>query len=367
MMHLMKVNRTIQMKRGSMMLVGVGGSGKQSLSRLAAFTSQHRSFQITITKTYNDNALFEDLRALYIRAGVKGESVTFIFTDAEVKSENFLEYMNSLLATGEVVGLFAKDERDGMCGEVRNDFVKDCPNAEENLLNMYNYLLNRLRDNLHIALCFSPVNAKFPIRAQKFPAVFSININWFLPWPEAALVAVSTNFLSQFDLDAKAEDKDRLYGLLGSMQAIVGDNCGVYYTRMRKHVYVTPKSYLCLIDFYKQFYKVKYDEINVQEKSVNMGLLKLKEASEQVNQMKVQLAEQTVVLKQEEVKTTALLQKVTAEKVKADKKKEEVGQQAAGCQAEADKINAEKAEAQIELENALPFLYAAEQACNSIQ
>jgi dynein heavy chain len=367
MMHLMKVNRTIQQNRGSMMLVGVGGSGKQSLSRLAAFTSQHKSFQITITKTYNDNAFFEDVKILCIAAGQKGESVTFIFTDAEIKTENFLEYVNSLLATGEIVGLFAKDEKDGMCGEVRNDFVKECPHLEENLLNLYNFLLGRLRDNLHLAMCFSPVNAKFPIRAQKFPAVFSVNINWFLPWPEAALVAVSTNFLSQYDLDATQGDRDKLYKLLGSMQAIVGDNCGTYYARMRKHVYVTPKSYLCLIDFYKSFYKVKYDDINVQEKSVNMGLLKLKEASEQVNQMKVQLAEQGIVLKQEETKTTALLTKVTAEKVKADKKKDEVGIQAADCQAVADGINKEKAEAQVELDNALPFLYEAESACNSIQ
>merc|ERR1719506_1678140 len=366
MMHLMKINRTIQQKRGSMLLVGVGGSGKQSLSRLAAFTSQHKSFQVTITKTYNDNAFFEDVKVLCINAGQKGEAVTFIFTDAEVKSENFLEYINSLLATGEIVGLFQKDEKDGMCGEVRNDFVKDCPNAEENLLNMYNYLLSRLRDNLHLAICFSPVNAKFPIRAQKFPAVFSININWFLPWPEAALVAVSTNFLSQFELDAPQADRDRLYGMLGSMQTIVGDNCATYYQRMRKHVYVTPKSYLCLIDFYKSFYKVKYDDINVQEKSVNMGLLKLKEASEQVNTMKIQLAEQGVVLKAEEAKTNALLTKVTAEKVKADKKKEEVGAQAAACQGEADKINAEKAEAQGELDAAMPFLHDAESACKSI-
>jgi dynein heavy chain len=367
MMHLMKVNRTIQMKRGSMMLVGVGGSGKQSLSRLAAFTSQHKSFQITITKTYNDNAFFEDVKILCINAGQKGEVVTFIFTDAEIKSENFLEYVNSLLATGEIVGLFAKDEREGMASEVRNDFVRDCPTLEENLLNLYNYLLARLRDNLHIALCFSPVNAKFPVRAQKFPAVFAVNINWFLPWPEAALVAVSTNFLQQFELDAKQNDRDSLYGLMGSMQAIVNDQCAVYFSRMRKHVYVTPKSYLCLIDFYKTFYKTKYDDINVLEKSVNMGLLKLKEASEQVNQMKVQLAEQAVVLKQEETKTNALLQKVTLEKTKADKKKAEVGKQAAECQGEADKINKEKQEAQVELDNAMPFLYEAEAACNSIQ
>jgi len=366
MMHLMKINRTIQQKRGSGMLVGVGGSGKQSLARLAAFTSGHYAFQITITKNYNDNALFEDLRNLYIRAGSKNESVTFIFTDAEVKSEGFLEYLNSLLATGEVVGLFAKDERDAMCGEVRNDFVKDNPHLEENLLNMYNYFMDRLKDNLHVCMCFSPVNAKFPVRAQKFPAVFTVNINWFMPWPEAALVAVGSAFLGAYKIDANQEEKNKLYQLLGSFQANVRDTCEIYVARMRKHVYVTPKSFLCLIDFYKALYQVKYEDINVQERSVNNGLLKLKEASEFVGKLKVQLKEQEVVLRSEEKKTTALLEKVMGEKGKADKKATEVNAQKADCQAEADKINNEKAEAQVELDKALPFLHEAESACNSI-
>ena len=45
----------------------------------------------------------------------------------------------------------------------------------------YKYFMDRLRDNLHIALCFSPMNEKFPIRAQKFPAMFSgTAINWYV-------------------------------------------------------------------------------------------------------------------------------------------------------------------------------------------
>eukprot|EP00931_Biecheleriopsis_adriatica_P036383 TRINITY_DN2095_c0_g1_i5.p1 TRINITY_DN2095_c0_g1~~TRINITY_DN2095_c0_g1_i5.p1 ORF type:complete len:4649 (-),score=1173.32 TRINITY_DN2095_c0_g1_i5:61-14007(-) len=366
MQNMMKINRTIQQKRGSTMLVGVGGSGKQSLARLSAFTSQHYIFQITITKQYNDNALFEDLKNLCIRAGAKGESVTFIFTDAEVKSENFLEYMNSLLATGEVVGLFAKDERDAMCGDVRNDFVKENPTMEENLLNMYNYLMDRLRDNLHVCLCFSPVNAKFPIRAQKFPAVFTVNINWFMPWPETALVAVSSSFLGSYKLDCSSDERERLYALTGAFQAMTRDMCEVYYSRWRKNVYVTPKSFLCLIDFYKQLYQTKYEDINVQERSVNVGLQKLKEASEFVEKLKIELKEQDVVLRAEEKKTTALLEKVMGEKAKADKKAEQVNAQKAACLATADKINEEKAEAQVELNKALPFLHEAESACNSI-
>lgn len=99
--HLMRISRLLAMARGSALLVGVGGSGKQSLSRLASYIAGAYTFQITVTKTYNTTNLFEDIKALYKIAGFKGQPVCFIFTDAEVKEEAFLEYINQILMTGQ--------------------------------------------------------------------------------------------------------------------------------------------------------------------------------------------------------------------------------------------------------------------------
>merc|ERR1719409_1602930 len=140
----------------------------------------------------------------------------------------------------------------------------------------------------------------------------------------------------------------------------------MYFTRMRRYVYVTPKSYLCFIEFYQKLYVVKYQEVNVQEKSVNMGLQKLKEASTDVENMKVELREQEKVLKVEEEKTNKLLVKVQSEKAKAEKKAAEVGVQKDGCLATAEAISKDKKEANIELQKAIPFLNDANAACKSI-
>lgn len=43
----------------------------------------------------------------------------FLFTDADVKDDGFLEYINQLLMTGEIGGLFAKDELDALLNDVR--------------------------------------------------------------------------------------------------------------------------------------------------------------------------------------------------------------------------------------------------------
>jgi dynein heavy chain len=52
---------------------------------------------------------------------------------------------------------------------------------------------------------------------------------------------------------------------MGKCHDLVTEVCGIYFQRMRRNVYVTPKSYLSFIDLYKDVYQKKYDGIDVEE------------------------------------------------------------------------------------------------------
>ena len=112
--------------------------------------------------------MFEDLKALYKVAGLKGQKVAFIFTDAEVKEESFLEFINQILMTGEVAGLFPKDELDMIVNDMR-PVASGVPATCDTWENLYAALPGRVRDNLHTCLCFSPVGDKFRDARAKFP------------------------------------------------------------------------------------------------------------------------------------------------------------------------------------------------------
>ena len=73
--HVCRIARIIAKPRGNALLIGVGGSGKQSLSRLATFICGYEVRQLSVSSRYGVEDFKEELRQMYITAGQKGQGV----------------------------------------------------------------------------------------------------------------------------------------------------------------------------------------------------------------------------------------------------------------------------------------------------
>lgn len=88
-----RIARMIRQPRGNALLIGVGGTGKQSLTRLAAHICSCQCFQIELTRGYNYDSFRENLKELFQMAGIDGENTVFLFTDTQVCFQELIDIL----------------------------------------------------------------------------------------------------------------------------------------------------------------------------------------------------------------------------------------------------------------------------------
>ncbi|GBG33121.1 Dynein heavy chain 5, axonemal [Hondaea fermentalgiana] len=381
--NLLRISRIISMPRGSALLVGVGGSGKQSLTKLASYIAGYDLFQITPTKSYNVSSLLDDLRSLYRVAGQERRDVTFLFTDQDIKEEGFLEVLNMLLMTGEIPGLFSKEDMIGLTADLEQHALRERgADFEISPATLRQFFFDSCRDRLHVVLCMSPVNVHFAERARKFPGLINCcTINWFLRWPDAALKDVANGLIGSYhpgehgmylrSEDGSTDDdpavRASLVEFMGSVHRIVVDSCTEYEKKMRRQVYQTPKSYLSFIDTFKVQYETKLARLQEKEERISLGLEKLIQGAADVEELKLVLAQEQEKLLKTTKETNRMIGDLETKSLEAKKEQDKVNLIKGDCEEDAARIKLEKEACEQDLAQAQPYLDQAESAIKSIK
>jgi len=364
--HVCRLSRIFKQPRGNAMLVGVGGSGKQSTARIVAFIAGFECVTIEINRGYGINEFREDIKKFMWSAGVERKSVAWIFTDTQIVDETMLEDINNILNAGEVPNLWPMDELD----KVVSNMFPICKELGiiESRDNCINLFVELCRENLHIVLGMSPVGDALRLRCRNFPALINCTtIDWFHPWPETALISVASHLMSDMELpsgmDGVKEGLITMCGFVHTSVNTVGDD---FYAELRRKVYTTPKSYLDLIQLYKEMLSSNQAKVEDQRERMVIGVQKLDETESLVSGLKADLTKLQPVLEEKTIAADALLKSVAIDQAEADQVKAKVEVEEKIVKKQAAEVGEVAADAQLDLDKALPALENAVKALDSL-
>nr|KAI8744404.1 dynein heavy chain 6; axonemal-like isoform X3 [Biomphalaria glabrata] len=360
--HITRLVRMIQQERGNALLVGVGGTGKQSLTRLSAHMCNYRCFQIELFRGYDYSSFHDDLKKLYDTAGIQNKPTIFLFTDTQIVVEEFLEDINNMLNSGEVPNLFEPDEYERLIIGCRPG-AKEAGIPEGNRDAIYDYCIHCVRNNLHIVLCMSPVGSAFRSRCRMFPSLVNCcTIDWFIEWPKEALLGVAQSFFKTVSLGCSDEIKDNVSKMCVEIHMSVTEMSERFFTELKHRYYTTPTSYLELINLYITMVQEKTSNIKTAHERVANGLSKLFSTNDLVDNMKKELVALEPELKQKSADTAALMERLKIDQEKANVVQKQVAIDEAKAKTTAEETQAIADDAQRDLNEALPALEVAEKA-----
>lgn len=127
----------------------------------------------------------------------------------------------------------------------------------------YEVFVDNTKNNLHVLFCTSPVGKTLRLRCRKFPSLInSCTLDWFDNWPEEALFSCCTNKL--IDVDMEKENKLKISNLAVKFHIKITELAERYKSEVNKQVYVTPKSFLDLIDLFIKLLGTKKSEFKTK-------------------------------------------------------------------------------------------------------
>ncbi|XP_015784706.1 dynein heavy chain, cytoplasmic isoform X1 [Tetranychus urticae] len=383
--HVLRIDRIFRQPQGHVLLIGVSGAGKTTLSRFVAWMNGLSIFQIKVHNKYTAADFDEDLRCVLRRSGCKDEKIAFILDESNVLDSSFLERMNTLLANGEVPGLFEGDEFTTLMTQCKEASQREGLMLDSNE-ELYRWFTQQVMRNLHVVFTMNPSSEGLKDKSATSPALFNrCVINWFGDWSDEALFEVGKEFTAKLDIDRPTYRAPEYFPTafpgtpmppthrVAIINALVYCHQTLHLANKRllkrgsRITTITPRHYLDFINHYVKLFHEKCSELEEEQLHLNVGLAKINETVEQVEELQKSLALKTTELEAKNQAANTKLKEMLKDQQEAEKRKLQSQDIQAQLKKQEAAIQEKRSSVMADLSQVEPAVEEAQQAVQSIK
>lgn len=321
--HLSRILRIISTSNGNALLVGVGGSGRESLTILASYIYDYRIYTVDNANDLQVKEWKDNIKGL-LNETLTGDHIVLMLGDGQMGNVSYVEDINNMLNNGEIPNLMESQDLINIRDNLPNEYSSKKLVTESEVNSAF---IELCKDKIHIVLCMSPIGETFRKRIMMFPSMINCTtVDWYLPWPEEALSAVAKFYLSEMNLNESYFKE--IVNICVDMQERVISYAEKFYLELRRYYYVTPMSFIELLNLFNNLLAKRNKEMNDEIARYEKGLQIIEESEKIAKNLQVYIEKE---LKPE----LSEKKKECAEKIKSLEKlneelkvKEEHGQKA---------------------------------------
>ncbi|CAB3410628.1 unnamed protein product [Caenorhabditis bovis] len=342
------VDRVLTSPAGNLFLPGRSGFGRRDAVRLIAHMHDIVVFSPIVTSNYSSKQFDNELKNAITHAVSNNEHVMFILEDHQVRQSVFLQKVNSLLASGQISGLFTQQELDGLAA-----LVAEAASQASFAGPLQQYLAHRIKALVHVVIILDVDSEDFNSDIAQNPSILKhCNTIFGFGFDRDSLNTIPKLLLEKHKVNASDAVLTGFSDILVSIPVELSSQ---------------PIRFRQFVENYVRICDVKKSTLTVRLNRLQGGVSKLNEAREEVAKMQKKAAKQSKLLAEKQAEADEALKAITESMSGAEDQKLSMEQLKEATEKENIRIEEQKAKIDDQLKEVQPMIEAARKAVGSIK
>ena len=161
-------DRVLSRPGGAILLAGVSGVGRRTLTQVVAYLRGLDFYSPKITRDYSLKEFKRDLKALISDLVIENKQALLFLEDHQLVEESFLQYINSLICSSEIPGLYTPEELEPILASLQDEMKSQYEHRH-----IFDYFRSKIKKNLRIVLSLDNTHHKFLSHCSSNPALYA--------------------------------------------------------------------------------------------------------------------------------------------------------------------------------------------------